>query len=258
MKPSKILSNGSKESLPSFTLPVKKPLTESPSEDVSFCIETVSGKHVNPTSPNPETIDINDIAWALSRIARFAGHTVTEKVYNVAQHSIYVSELLEGFISGELSFTEVKSASTWKFQEGIELISKLDAEHQKRFLMKSLLHDAHEAYIGDIPSPIKRIPELTETLKILELRLDHAIFSKLLLDETSETEKQMIKFVDKLAQAIEGYQFMPSRGLTWELPAPSLSLIQQFPQPMSPLQSYKAFLDRYYSLTTHLWIDIID
>lgn len=55
----------------------------------------------------------------------------------------------------------------------------------------------------------------------------------------------VIEYCDKLAQAIKGYQFMPSRGLNWNLPRPTLTMIQKFPQPTPPLESYQAFLDRY-------------
>jgi 5'-deoxynucleotidase YfbR-like HD superfamily hydrolase len=116
-------------------------------------------------------------------------------------------------------------------------------------IIKALVHDGHEAYTGDIPSPIKKIPELNATLKLIEGRLDGAIYSALNLEDTSEDEKILIKHCDKLAQAIEGYQFMPSRGLNWNLPKTTLIKLQKFPQPLSPLESYKAFIARFEYLT---------
>jgi hypothetical protein len=114
----------------------------------------------------------------------------------------------------------------------------------KEALLLALLHDAHEAYIGDIPSPIKRIPELRETYKLMEMRLDHVIRMYFKLDEPDEDMKSLIKYCDHLAQAIEGYQFMPSRGLNWNLPKPEISQLQQFPAPLGPLASYKSFIAR--------------
>lgn len=207
-------------------------------------IETASGNLVNPMYPDPDTIDIKDIGWALSRIPRFAGHTITEIPFNVAQHSIYVAELMERFLNSTLSFEDVssidlKTANDMKFE-----LDHTVASHED-FLLKCLLHDAHEAYTGDIPSPIKRIPELTPTIKMIESNLDKAISVKFDLQPYTQMEQKYIKFGDKLAQAIESYQFMPSRGLNWDLPKPSLAMIQQFPTPMTPLESYKKFIKTF-------------
>jgi hypothetical protein len=86
-------------------------------------------------------------------------------------------------------------------------------------------------------------------LKLIEGRLDHAIFTQFQLDETTEDEKRLIKYADRLAQAVESYQFMPSRGLDWNLPSTSLVMLQQFPAPAEPLESYKKFIEKfnYYS-----------
>ena len=217
----------------------KKPLTISSDDDVGLLIETVSGRRINPTNPDALQIDIQDIGWALSRIPRFAGHTITRLPYNVAQHSVYVAELVEAIVNG--------SIDTDLFHDSTTLPAVLVADSS--VYLKALLHDAHEAYTGDIPSPIKRIPELRETLKLIEGRLDHAIFTQFQLDETTEDEKRLIKYADRLAQAVESYQFMPSRGLDWNLPPASLIMLQQFPAPVEPLEAYKKFIEKfeYYS-----------
>lgn len=210
-----------------------------PSNDVSLCIETVTGKLVNPANPSLDAICVDDIAWALSRIPRFAGHTVTETPYNVAQHSVYVSELVSQLLYGHVNFAHI--------DDGLKIIrERINFGGQVQLVaIKALFHDGHEAYFGDIPSPIKKIPALRDTFKMLETKLDEAIFKHLEVDPMSEDEKRVIKYCDKLAQAIEGYQFMPSRGLNWILPTPTLTMIQKFPAPMKPLDSYRAFLERY-------------
>jgi hypothetical protein len=214
---------------------VRKPLTESPKDDVSMHIETVSGKLINVTNPSPDDIVLQDIAWALSRIPRFAGHTITETVYNVAQHSVYVAKLASELLKSSEDFN--LDQSTWD-----SVLNICSVGDTNQFLLKALLHDAHEAYTGDIPSPIKKIPELRETFKLIESKLDHAILSGLSLSEVTEDEKIVIKYCDKLAQAIEGYQFMPSRGLNWNLPKPTLKRLQSFPQPKPPLESFTDFM----------------
>jgi len=83
------------------------------------CIRTNSGLYINVFEPTPDMISIEDIAHALSFMPRFGGHL--DKFYSVAQHSVYCSFMVE-------SIEDKKAA---------------------------LLHDASEAYMMDIPSPIK-------------------------------------------------------------------------------------------------------
>ena len=82
-------------------------------------MQTYSGRQFWPLDPRPEDIDIQDIAHALSMIPRYGGHC--RRFYSVAEHSLLVSE-------------------------NCRLLSAKRA---------ALLHDASEAYLVDIPSPIK-------------------------------------------------------------------------------------------------------
>lgn len=79
---------------------------------------TYTGIMFNPIDPIIDKINIKDIAQALSNICRFGGH-VTE-FYCVAQHSVYVSQLCD-----------------------------------PKDALFGLLHDAAEAYIGDMVRPLK-------------------------------------------------------------------------------------------------------
>lgn len=82
-------------------------------------LQTISGKKVSFIEPNIDDIDIEDIAWGLSRECRFNGHTKGKWGYSVAQHSVLVSRNCENKLWG-------------------------------------LLHDAPEAYLRDIPRPLKQ------------------------------------------------------------------------------------------------------
>ncbi|MGI0021894.1 MAG: hypothetical protein ACRD9Q_03435 [Nitrososphaeraceae archaeon] len=82
-------------------------------------MQTYSGKKFILTDPRPEDIDIVDIAMSLTRMCRFNAHCL--KFYSVAEHSIFVQTLVT-------------------------------TPHLK---LPALLHDAHEAYLGDIIRPIK-------------------------------------------------------------------------------------------------------
>lgn len=238
MSSSEILSNGLPSDPLSSTMSVKNPLIADVSADVSTQIETVSGRLVNVINPRAKDILLEDIAWATSRIPRFAGHTITQIPYNVAQHSVYVSELLEALLSSSREFNLDKETNA-------ACVNIRQAGNIHQVLIKALLHDAHEAYTGDIPSPIKKIPQLRETFKQIEKKLDDAIRSHFCLSDTTEDEVVAIKYCDKLAQAIEGYQFMPSRGFNWTLPKPSLVQLQKFPEPKDAMSAYKDFIFRY-------------
>ena len=209
-------------------------------------LETVSGRFINPTDPQASDIDLRDIAWGLSRVARFGGHTITEVQYNVAQHSIYVAVLMEKFLEQADEFADLPNR-----EEALELVTAAihDPYHsrpwKKELLKLALLHDAHECYLGDVISPIKHIPELHKTFLLLEQRFDHAIRGALGMEEPSEEQKAAIHYFDKLAQAIEAYQFMRSRGLSWKQPTPGLRLLQSFKPPKPAIQSYQDFLDHY-------------
>lgn len=81
-------------------------------------LRTASGKKFYPLHPDPDQICIEDIASGLSKICRYAGQI--PKFYSVAEHSVEVARLLP-------------------------------QSHK----LAGLLHDASEAYLVDIPSPLK-------------------------------------------------------------------------------------------------------
>lgn len=212
--------------------------------DVSQCIETVTGHIVDVNDPKPETIDVTDIAWALSRMPRFIGHTITQIPYNNAQHSVYVAKIVEQLMTESGDLWEIVPENIAK--DIFEYKSKLiPGRTLNLIIQRALFHDAAEAYTGDIPSPVKRNPTLRPAIKAIEAKLDAAIFTKLGINEHIEELERIVKFADSVAQAIEGYQFMPSRGVNWVLPKPNLSLIQNFPEPKSSFESYRDFLDHY-------------
>src|SRR5580704_106133 len=100
--------------------------------------ETISGKQLFLLDPRPEDIDINDIAISLSNLCRFGGHV--DYFWSVAAHSLLVAQLLP-----------------------------------RPLKLAGLLHDAAEAYIVDIPRPLKLLlPQYME----IEHRIEAAIGAK--------------------------------------------------------------------------------
>lgn len=183
-------------------------------------LETVSGKKINVTNPDPSTIDITDIAWALSRMPRFSGHTIPYIPYTVAQHCIQVAKEL--------------------------------APHGPEVQLYGLLHDAAEAYINDLPSPVKHIPEIHAVISKLEDSLMSTIYKALNIRPPTSEEEAIVKIADKHQQAVEAYNFMYSRGSDWNLPPVTFKRLQEFEQPLTSVKAYDLFLDFYEILIAEI------
>lgn len=90
-------------------------------------IRTFSGKYVNPLALQPEDICIEDIAHHLSLICRYVGACPFH--FSVAQHSLMVSAFMS--------------------------MNYLNSEDRRQAALAGLMHDASEAYLNDISSPVK-------------------------------------------------------------------------------------------------------
>lgn len=110
-------------------------------------ITTFTGKYFDLIEPKAEDVDIVDIAHALSIEPRFGGHTVVP--YSVAEHSMRVLR----YVAAEVG---MKSAS-------------------KPVLMWALMHDASEAYLKDVPSPLK---DLLPEYRAIERRVMGAVVAR--------------------------------------------------------------------------------
>lgn len=137
------------------------------------CISTVTHIRFDPTEPKYENIEIEDIAHALSMMTRANGHFT--EFFSVARHSINCS--LEAANRG----------------------------YSKRVQLLCLLHDAAEAYIGDMTRPLKlKIPEFSE----IEKKYQKIIFEKYIGNVTDE-EKSLTRNID---DAMLYYEFLKYNG----------------------------------------------
>jgi len=118
---------------------------------------TIFGIEVDLLNPTSEMIDVRDIAFGLGRQCRYNG--MTSQHCSVAEHSIMVAELVK------------------------------EAHGTVHDQFCGLMHDAHEAYIGDMIQPMKTMPELGAAYKKLEDVWIAAVAKKYVLtidDRTTE------------------------------------------------------------------------
>ena len=203
-------------------------------------LETVTGKVVNVIEPSPDQICIDDIAWGLSRMPRFCGHTITEIPYNVAQHSVFVAREVRNIFNDVdlINYPELKH-----LQKEISDLHLSSTEPYQTIILAAL-HDGSEIYTGDIPSPVKQIPELRTIVKKVEHNLMSAIYQAFRLQDPSELQEKIIKHADRIAQKIEAHAFMQSRGNHWpNMPHISLEKLQKFEAPKKALDTYHEFMN---------------
>jgi uncharacterized protein len=127
----------------------RRPIVAALTVEAGPFIQTVSGRRINPFEPEPELIEIGDIAQALSNQCRFGGHC--RSFYSVAQHSCLLSDLLAA------------------------------REAEPVALLSALLHDAPEAYLVDLPHPLKHRSELGAIYRETESRLHEAVCGRFAL-----------------------------------------------------------------------------
>lgn len=169
-------------------------------------ILTASGRYFDFTGLDPSVIDINDIAHALSHTCRFNGHTKT--FYSVAEHSVLVSY-------------------------------EVPPEHA----FEGLMHDAAEAYTGDIPLPLKKI---LPDYQAIEERVEAAVKAK--FDLAPETPA-CVKEADMVLLATEKRDLMPPTDVDW----PCLDGVEPLGtviSPLTPMAARHYFINRFLALTS--------
>jgi hypothetical protein len=173
------------------------------------CINTYYGHTIDYIKPDPNEIDIRDIAHNLSFENRFMGQTA--EPYSVAQHCVLGSYAFDEMGLPDLAF---------------------------RFL----LHDAAEAYLKDIPTPLKHL--LSEPYRNIEDRFNEAIHQRFGIEYR---ELPAIKSMDLAMFAAEKAQLLPPSTVPW----PQLEGIRPANVPIvywSPKGAEEAYLAQFKRL----------
>ena len=170
-------------------------------------ITTYTGREVHLLLPTRDMFEIEDIAHALSNICRYTGHC--REFYSVAEHCVHASYLVPP--------TEA-----------------LDA----------LMHDAAEAYLSDISSPLKHC---LLDYKVIERNLEAVIAAKFAL---CYPWGKSIKQADLQMLALERQELLASSPTPWSV-LEGVSLPKHNPiEAWPPKEAKNKFLDRYVELTS--------
>jgi hypothetical protein len=154
-------------------------------------LEMPSGVFVELLGPHPEDIDLFDIAHNLSNECRFSGSCSVN--YSVAEHAVLVARELR--------------------RRGAHPVTVLMGLH----------HDDHEAYLKDLPRPLKRALDTLApgAYRRLADLFDMSINHSLGLDVEQPDGSKMrgstveVKEVDEWALGIEAVTMLPSKGVGW-------------------------------------------
>ena len=164
-----------------------------------------SGNYFDLQDPSASRFEVTDIAHALSNICRFTGHT--RQFYSVAEHSVLCSYLVP---------------------------------HEDRMI--ALMHDAAEAFIGDVSSPLKKI---LPGYKAIERGVEEHVFSTLGLPYPFPPS---VKKADRIMLRLE-QSYLMRNEFRWEgtedgggLPA------GQYLRCCTPAVAMNAFMARFYEL----------
>lgn len=170
-------------------------------------MQTNSGRLYYPANPGPEQIDIEDIAHALAMQARYCGHL--DEFYSVAQHCVIGSHYIK-----------------------------------EPLALEFLLHDATEAYMSDLPHPVKvQLPAFS--------RMEEELWEKAIAPKFGLPRKmsKLVKDVDRLMLAAEYRDLVRVKEVEWSIP--DLRLVSHIPTitPLPPKEAKQQFLERFKELT---------
>jgi len=168
-------------------------------------VSTKSGRRVALLNPSPSQIVIGDIAHGLAHQCRFNGQT--SKFYSVAQHSVLVASILP-----------------------------------RELRLAGLLHDASEAYLGDVVQPLK---ELLPDYQAIEAKFCEVLGMRF---GVNLQHNDAIRHADLVVLATERRDLMPMDMADWSSIA-GITPMSRTIKPMPPEAASAQFMEMFFTLT---------
>lgn len=144
---------------------------------------TAGGHEFDLAYPRHQLVSLADVSHALAQINRFTGHA--RRPYSVAEHSLLV----------------------------LDIVQTLMAPACVHLRLAALLHDAHEAYVGDVSTPAKSM--LPHEWPILEHRMERTVRSAWGLHTAAHEWRDAVKQADLIALATEREQLLAKSPSLW-------------------------------------------
>lgn len=146
-----------------------------------------TGGYLDLAAPRPDDVRLSDIALSLSRLVRFTGQGAV--AVTVARHSVNC------YLEAQAQGVRVE-------------VCRL-----------ALLHDAAEAYVGDVASPLK---DMLPGFARIEARVFRAICDRFAIEVSAEL-KSAVKEIDRLALATEARAVFPGHAPWPGYPDPGMA-----------------------------------
>lgn len=171
-----------------------------------FFMPTFTGKPFSLENPQAEDVHILDVAQSLSQVCRYYGHT--SRFYSTAEHSVWVSRMVPPHLA-----------------------------------LQGLLHDAPEAYHGDLTRPMKLLLGLRSGYFRIEKRVTAVVHEAFGLP--AKLDRRVME-ADTAICAIERIYFHPRAGV-WKFSTPMPRGVRL--EGWEPSRARREFLARYCELT---------
>lgn len=182
-------------------------------------VQTFTGRAAWPLDLRPEDVCIDDVAHALALQCRFAGHC--REPYSVAEHSVRVARVVDGH--------PLLDAGSYRYRFEMTL--------------RALLHDAAEAYVVDLPRPVK-LDRALAGYREIEKDVDRVVVNAL-MTTICVHDYSIIREADDILLATEARDLMAAPPMDWHLAQPPLEeKIVPWPWDVAEAQ----FLDMYRKL----------
>lgn len=176
-------------------------------------VQTRSGRAVDLLAPTPDQIDLGDIGHHLAMLCRFSG--ATRVFYSVAEHSVRVWEVVR------------------------------DRDGTAREQRAALMHDAAEAYIGDMVAPLKFAIAGADPVKPIADRLERVIAERF---DLAWPWPEVVHTADMIMLATEARDLMAPPPRPWELPSWAIPVPDPILTTMGVDFSRNAFRERAHRL----------